>query len=201
MKSMSPRSLALLSRTAAALLGGYALTCASVIFLGAVLPLPKSQAILAASLTSFAVYTAVIVWVFATPNVSKGLISVLDLDTWKLIKEIPTEGPGFFMRSQANSPYAWTDVFFGPNNDAVHLIDKQTLEVAHTLRPMPGKNAAHVEFTNDGRYALLSVWDTDGALIVYDANTLEEVKRIPMNKPSGKYNVGNKIEFAEGTSH
>ncbi|RKW94245.1 hypothetical protein D9B85_15255, partial [Corynebacterium diphtheriae] len=28
---------------------------------------------------------------------------------------------------------------------------------------MPGKNAAHVEFTNDGRYALLSVWDTDGA--------------------------------------
>jgi hypothetical protein len=66
---------------------------------------------------------------------------------------------------------------------------------------MPGKNAAHVEFTNDGRYALLSVWDTDGALLVYDANTLEEVKRIPMNKPSGKYNVGNKIEFAEGTSH
>ncbi|RRV13939.1 cytochrome C oxidase Cbb3 [Stutzerimonas xanthomarina] len=140
-------------------------------------------------------------WVFATPNISKGLISVLDLETWKLIKEIPTEGPGFFMRSQANSPYAWTDVFFGPNNDAVHLIDKQTLEVAHTLRPMPGKNAAHVEFTNDGRYALLSVWDTDGALLVYDAKTLEEVKRIPMNKPSGKYNVGNKIEFAEGTSH
>ena len=140
-------------------------------------------------------------WVFATPNVSKGLISVLDLDTWKLIKEVPTEGPGFFMRSHLNSKYAWTDVFFGPNNDAVHLIDKQTLEIAHTLRPMPGKNAAHVEFTNDGRYALLSVWDTDGALIVYDAKTLEEIKRIPMNKPSGKYNVGNKIEFAEGTSH
>jgi len=123
------------------------------------------------------------------------------LQTWKLIKEIPTPGPGFFMRSHANSPYAWTDVFFGPNNDQVLLIDKQTLEVAHTLRPMPGKNAAHVEFTHDGRYALLSVWDRDGALIVYDSQTLEEVKRIPMNKPSGKYNVGNKIDFAEGTSH
>jgi hypothetical protein len=71
MKSMSPRSLALLSRTAAALLGGYALTCASVIFLGAVLPLPKSQAILASSLASFAVYTAVIVWAFATPNLKR----------------------------------------------------------------------------------------------------------------------------------
>lgn len=140
-------------------------------------------------------------WVFATPNISKGLISVLDLKTWKLIKEIPTEGPGFFMRSHINSKYAWTDVFFGPNQEAVHLIDKQTLEIAHTLRPMPGKNAAHVEFTNDGSHLILSVWDTDGALIVYDAKTLKEVKRIPMNKPSGKYNVGNKIEFAEGTSH
>lgn len=140
-------------------------------------------------------------WVFATPNISQGLISVLDLNTWELIKEIPTEGPGFFMRSHENSKYAWTDVFFGPNHEAVHLIDKQSLEVAHTLRPMPGKNAAHVEFTNDGSHLILSVWDTEGALIVYDANTLQEVKRIPMNKPSGKYNVGNKIEFAEGTSH
>lgn len=140
-------------------------------------------------------------WVFATPNISQGLISVLDLKTWQLIKEIPTEGPGFFMRSHANSKYAWTDVFFGPNQEVVHLIDKQTLEIAHTLRPMPGKNAAHVEFTNDGSHLILSVWDTEGALIVYDAKTLKEVKRIPMNKPSGKYNVGNKIEFAEGTSH
>ena len=140
-------------------------------------------------------------WVFATPNISKGLISVIDFKTWKLIKEIPTLGPGFFMRSHVNSRYAWTDVFFGPDNDAIHLIDKQTLEIAHTLRPMPGKTAAHVEFTRDGRYLLLSIWATDGALIVYDSNTLAEIKRIPMNKPSGKYNVGNKIEFVEGTSH
>ncbi len=140
-------------------------------------------------------------WVFATPNISQGLISVLDIGTWEVIREIPTEGPGFFMRSHAHSRYAWTDVFFGPNNDAVHLIDKQTLEVAHTLRPMPGKNAAHVEFTQDGRYLILSVWDKEGALIVYDSDTLEAVKRIPMNKPSGKYNVGNKTRFAEGTSH
>ncbi|PRB82899.1 nitrite reductase [Pseudomonas sp. MYb185] len=140
-------------------------------------------------------------WVFATPNISQGLISVLDLATWELVTEIPTEGPGFFMRSHENSKYAWTDVFFGPNNDAIHLIDKQTLKVAHTLRPVPGKNAAHVEFTQDGRYLLLSVWDTDGALLVIDSETLEEIKRIPMNKPSGKYNVGNKIGFAEGTSH
>ncbi|ONH55729.1 Cytochrome C oxidase, cbb3-type, subunit III [Pseudomonas cedrina] len=140
-------------------------------------------------------------WVFATPNISQGHISVLDPVTWKLIKQIPTLGPGFFMRSHINSRYVWSDVFFGPDNDAIHLIDKQTLQIAHTLRPVPGKTAAHVEFTRDGRYVLLSIWATDGALIVYDSQTLEEIKRLPMNKPSGKYNVGNKIEFAEGTSH
>lgn len=140
-------------------------------------------------------------WVFATPNISQGQISVLDPATWKPIKQISTLGPGFFMRSHVNSRYVWSDVFFGPDNDAIHLIDKQTLEIAHTLRPVPGKTAAHVEFTRDGRYVLLSIWATDGALIVYDSQTLEEIKRLPMNKPSGKYNVGNKIEFAEGTSH
>ncbi len=81
------------------------------------------------------------------------------------------------------------------------MIDKQTLEIAATLRPAPGKTAAHVEFTRDGRHALLSIWDMEGAIVVYDAETLEEVKRIPFVKPSGKYNVYNKIRLSEGTSH
>ena len=70
-----------------------------------------------------------------------------------------------------------------------------------TLRPEPGKTSAHVEFTRDGRYALLSIWDMDGALVVYDADSLEEIKRIPMRKPVGKYNVYNKITRSSGTSH
>ena len=139
--------------------------------------------------------------VLATPNLAKGEVSVIDLTDWKTIKRIQTEGPGFFMRSHENSPYAWVDVFFGPNKDAVHIIDKRTLEIVQTLRPAPGKTAAHVEFTKDGKYALLSIWDMDGAVIVYDANTLKEIKRIPMKKPSGKYNVWNKTRYSEGTSH
>jgi len=38
-------------------------------------------------------------------------------------------------------------------------------------------------------------------VVVYDAATLEEVKRLSMNKPVGKYNVYNKTRYAEGTSH
>ena len=139
--------------------------------------------------------------VMATPHLKDGRVSVIDLRDWKVVKTIETLGPGFFMRSHENTPYAWVDVFFGPHRDAMHVIDKRTLEITRTLRPEPGKTAAHVEFTRDGRYALVSIWDMEGAIVVYDAASLEEVKRIPMVKPSGKYNVFNKITFSAGTSH
>lgn len=139
--------------------------------------------------------------VLATPNLKEGSVSIIDTETWKIIKRIKTLGPGFFMRSHENSRYSWVDVFFGPNKDVVHVIDKSTLEIIKTLKPAPGKTSAHVEFTRDGRYALLSIWENDGAIVVYDADTLEEIKRLPMNKPSGKYNVYNKIKLSSGTSH
>ena len=139
--------------------------------------------------------------VMATPHLRAGAVSIIDMDDWEVVHRIETLGPGFFMRSHRNSPYAWVDVFFGPNSDAMHVIDKQSLEIVATLRPEPGKTAAHVEFTHDGRYALVSIWDMDGAIVVYDAATLEEVARLPMVRPSGKYNVYNKITLEEGTSH
>jgi len=139
--------------------------------------------------------------VLATPNLKKAEISIIDMTTWKTIKRIKTEGPGFFMRSHENTHYAWAGVFFGPNKDAVHIIDKRTLKIVKTLRPAPGKTAAHVEFDKGGTHALLSIWDDDGAVIVYDANSLKEIKRLPMKKPSGKYNVHNKITRSAGTSH
>ncbi len=139
--------------------------------------------------------------VLATPHLKKNEVSIIDMTTWKTIKRIPTEGPGFFMRSHENTPYAWVDVFFGPNKDKVHIIDKRTLEIVDTLRPEPGKTAAHVEFDRLGKHALLSIWDMDGAVLVYDAETRQVQKRLPMVKPSGKYNVSNKINRSAGTSH
>ncbi|SFN47958.1 Cytochrome C oxidase, cbb3-type, subunit III [Roseovarius lutimaris] len=139
--------------------------------------------------------------VMATPHLKEGMLSVIDTETWQVIQTIKTDGPGFFLRSHEDSPYFWSDVFFGPNKDVMHVIDKQSLEIVKTLRPVPGATLAHVEFTRDGSHALVSVWENDGAVIVYDAATLEEVTRLPMRKPSGKYNVFNKITFSEGTSH
>jgi hypothetical protein len=139
--------------------------------------------------------------VLATPHLGTGEVSIIDLESFEVLKRISTAGPGFFMRSHENSRYAWVDVFFGPNHDQIHVIDKQSLEIVKTLIPQPGKTAAHVEFDRYGRYALVSIWDQDGAVVVYDAGSLEEVKRLPMVKPSGKYNVYNKIYRSSGTSH
>jgi DNA-binding beta-propeller fold protein YncE len=139
--------------------------------------------------------------VLASPDLKESVVSIVDMTDWKTIKRIPTLGSGFFMRSHENTPYAWVDVFFGPNKDALHIIDKRTLEIVKTLRPQPGKTSAHVEFTRDGRYALVSIMEMDGAIVVYDAATLQEIKRIPLKKPLGKYNVHNKITRSAGTSH
>ena len=139
--------------------------------------------------------------VMATPNLKEGLVSIIDMNDWKTIKQIKTPGPGFFMRSHENSRFAWVDSMMSPSGkDTLTVIDKSTLQVAAHVRE-PGRTLAHVEFTRDGRYVLASVLETDGALIVYDADTLKEVKRLPMNKPVGKYNVYNKITRSAGTSH
>ena len=140
--------------------------------------------------------------VFATPNLKEGVVSIVDMKSWQVIKRIDTLGPGFFMRSHENTPYAWVDAMMSPaSKDVLQVIDKRTLEVVKTLKPAPGKTVAHVEFTRDGKYALVSVWEMDGALVVYDAATFREIKRLPMHKPSGKYNIHNKITRSAGTSH
>jgi len=139
--------------------------------------------------------------VLATPNLKEGVVTVIDMQDWKTIAQIKTAGPGFFLRSHENTPYAWVDAFNSTSKDTLQVIDKQTLQVVAAVTPSPGRTAAHVEFTRDGRYALVSVWEMDGALVIYDAATLREVKRVPMVKPAGKYNVYNKTTRSAGTSH
>ncbi|MBU3724688.1 MAG: c-type cytochrome [Burkholderiaceae bacterium] len=139
--------------------------------------------------------------VLASPNLKDGSIDVIEMGSWKPVASVKTPGPGFFMRSHENSRYAWTDSMMSPSTkDTLSIIDKQTLTVVRQVKE-PGKTLAHIEFTRDGRYALASVWEQDGAIVVFDANTFAEVKRLPMKKPVGKYNVWNKITRSEGTSH
>jgi len=139
--------------------------------------------------------------VLATTNLKDGIVSVIDMKDWKTVGAIATNGAGFFLRSHEATPYAWVDAMNSPAKDTLQVIDKRTLAVVDSVTPAPGKTAAHIEFDRYGKYALASVWETDGAIVVYDAETLKEIKRIPANRPVGKYNVYNKITRSAGTSH
>lgn len=143
--------------------------------------------------------------VMATPNLKQGVVSVIDLQDWRTVAAIATRGPGFFMRSHEGTPYAWTDSMMDrQGKDTLQVIDKRSLQVVGEVKAEPGKTLAHIEFDRYGKYALASLWERKadgGALVVFDAATLREIKRIPMDKPVGKYNLFNKIHKSAGTSH
>ncbi len=69
--------LALISRIVAAVIGGYALASVFSIFLSYLLPAALPEAVLGATLFSFAVYTAAIIWVFAAASATRAWLGLL----------------------------------------------------------------------------------------------------------------------------
>lgn len=124
----------------------------------------------------------------AINHLKRPVITILDLNNKKIVKEIAINGTGFFVRTHQSTPFIWVDT----NTDSIQIIDKATLQVIKTLIPSKDKKAMHIEFTKDGKYALVSIYEEEGAVIIYDAVTLNEIKRLPFKKPAGKYNALNK---------
>lgn len=124
----------------------------------------------------------------AFPHINEAAVSVMELYNWELKKIIKTKGPGFFARAHEYAAHIWVDT----NTDTIQLIDKKTLEVTGEVTPQSGKKAMHIEFTKEGSFALVSIWEDDGAVVVYDTRSLKPVKSLPFKKPVGKYNATNK---------
>ena len=71
-----PREIA--SRVIAAVLGGYVFAATFTGFLAVALPLPRAEAVVLATLLSFAMYACAILWVFAVQSAARawtGLMS------------------------------------------------------------------------------------------------------------------------------
>lgn len=64
------------SRVAAAALGGYALGSAATVLLALLWPVPKAQGVLWATMLSFAVYTAAVIWVFCARSATRAWIDM-----------------------------------------------------------------------------------------------------------------------------
>lgn len=65
------------SRVVAASCGGYVMTYAATICLTVLLPLSKTEAILAAAMVSFLFYVAAIIWAFAAATPMRAWIGLL----------------------------------------------------------------------------------------------------------------------------
>ena len=74
--SLSP-ALRLVSRVAAAVFGGYALASAVAIFLAAILPSGRAEAVLGGMQFSFAVYTLAVIWAFAPVSLRRAWAGLL----------------------------------------------------------------------------------------------------------------------------
>lgn len=124
---------------------------------------------------------------FATFHIKSNFITVWQMYDWKLIKKIEVGGNGFFVKTHPKVNQLWVD----KGDDELVLINKSDFEVKK-IKPFPGKKFTHTEFSKDGRYAYLSIYDKEGSLLVYDSILIKEEARFDNSFPVGKYNVFNK---------
>lgn len=132
--------------------------------------------------------------VIAVPHQDPSGVLVIDMKTGQTVGKIPTQGDDLIIRSHAESDYLWVAVSVEENKRLINLVDKQTLKIDQTLGPIQGNGGGDVVFTKDGSHALVLIDKADGAMIVYNAKSLEKITSLPMHKPSAVFNIGNRID-------
>ncbi len=104
----------------------------------------------------------------STVNIGEGRYDVWEAYTWKNVCNAKTGGPGLFVKTHPTSKYVWADAFAGEHKDEIYVFDKEDpCKLVKTIVPRKGKVSIHPEFTNDGKYVLVSIWDKDGEIVVY----------------------------------
>ena len=120
---------------------------------------------------------------FATPDIKKPVVTIWQAYHWKKIKEIPTKGMGFFVKTNPNTPYLWAD----EDSNTLLIINKNTLIPKHVVLVNKGW-IIHTQFSGDGKYAYVSDYAKNGKIFVIDSTTLKILKKFSASFPLGKYN-------------
>lgn len=124
---------------------------------------------------------------FATPHIKKPYITVWKMYDWAFTKEVNIGGDGFFVKTHPTTPYLWAD----NGSDELVLIDKNDF-ATKTIVPRKGQQYIHTEYSGDGKYAYLSIYEKEGEIIVIDTLNFKELAAYDANIPVGKYNFINK---------
>ncbi len=115
------------------------------------------------------------------PAVGLHEVLVVDTGTWKEVTRIKVHSQPVFAMASPDDRQIWVNFAF-PDNNTLQVIDSESFKIIKQFQP--GKGILHMEFTPRSEHVWVSVRDID-EIIIYDTQTLEEIKRLPAKKPSG----------------
>lgn len=128
----------------------------------------------------------------ATVHAGEGLISVWDLADNQIAAQIPTSGPGLFIRASDHNPYVWADALFSATPNEIYVIAKDALTVEYVITG--GTQLLHPELTDDGDFVYISDW-AGNAVRIYNARTFELVAvKTDVTTPTGIFNTSRRSE-------
>ena len=115
------------------------------------------------------------------PAIGRREVLVVDTETWKEVGRIPVAGQPVFVMARPDGRQVWVN-FAVPDYDTVQVIDTQTRQVVHNLKP--GKAVLHMEFTPRGDAVWISARD-DHHIAVIDTASFKTLALLPARSPSG----------------
>jgi len=115
------------------------------------------------------------------PAVGLHELLVVDTANWQEVSRIKVHSQPVFAMASPDDRQIWVNFAF-PDNNTLQVIDSETFKIIKQFQP--GKGILHMEFTPRSEQVWVSVRDID-QVIIYDTQTLTEVKRLPARKPSG----------------
>tara|TARA_R110000822_G_scaffold159476_13_gene299298 strand:+ start:4156 stop:5367 length:1212 start_codon:yes stop_codon:yes gene_type:complete len=108
-------------------------------------------------------------------------VLVVDKNHWTESARIELKGQPVFAMARPDGRQVWVN-FAYPDNNWIQVIDVPSLTIIKTLDV--GKGALHMEFTPRGEKVWISIRDED-RIKIFDTATLELVKTLNADKPSG----------------
>ncbi len=124
-------------------------------------------------------------------------VTVFDMENFEVIKRIPVIGPTESPAAHPDAPYIIADIVgTGPNASKLQFIDRESLEVVHTLEVAGTLGHSHFpEYTARGDFFYVSAryrgdrssGGLGGQLAIFDSRTLRQVKSIPVDVPAGVF--------------
>ena len=115
------------------------------------------------------------------PALGRHEVLIVDTDTWKEVGRIKVDGQPVFVMARPDGRQVWVN-FAVPDYDTVQVIDTQTRQIVHSLKP--GKAVLHMEFTPRGDAVWISARD-DHKVVVVDTQSFKTLAELPARSPSG----------------